>query len=190
LLTIKSSGRVARESERQAQASERSVKAQQEALAASIRPILTSVPQDHVANIEAIEAEAFVPLLDRHVTVVEDIDANQKRRIRITVPIRNVGPGPAVLKGASVAGKGGELSPVLPADILPSGESTYVWAEGEAGEPQFAVLEAVIATRFTVRVTYTDADEGQNTQTTIRIGALRGKTYYAPVGCEIGVVEG
>jgi hypothetical protein len=189
LATIWSSNKVTKVATTQATATEDlakkagdQLKQSRQAQAASVRPIISYVLQDNVTDGEALEEAADqgkkVTFDGRdHVIVLDEPD-----HIRITVPIRNVGPGPAFLKDASFNAGESEIPALLQADVLLTGESTRFWIESAAAEPNFSTLRETIPGTFTIKITYADAFGQQHAQAQIRVVHTHpGQTdYFTP----------
>jgi hypothetical protein len=147
-----------------------------EALEASIRPAITYVPQD-----------------PSH----PDSDLGPERQVKaglalpgivfFSVPIRNVGPGPAFIQRAYLEGKGGKTDAYLKHLVLPSGEITQIYGSARPGDSDLLAVAAVVENNFKVGVRYTDVNGGQRTQTVIGVARVdwsrRGHThiYYQPM---------
>jgi hypothetical protein len=139
IATIKSSNRVARAAASQATdttnlviAAKDQLDQSREELSESIRPIIAEVPQNPKTDENAVKEGAFVLDPDCQVVV-----AKHSTFIEVTVPIRNVGYGPAILTGASISvparSKGEEgvsvdrFDPIVTAIVLPAGAAAHVW---------------------------------------------------------------
>jgi hypothetical protein len=145
-----------------------------EALEASIRPTITHVPQD---------------------TSHPDVDLGPEGQVEVklelpgvvlfSVPIRNVGPGPAFLRGAYLEGKGGKTDAYLKQRVLSNDEVTQIYIVARSGDPDLLSVAAVIENNFRVGVTYEDQTGGQKTLTVISVVRIdwQGGTriYYLPM---------
>lgn len=187
LATIWSSNQVAKVATHQATATEDLAKkagdqleTSRQALAASVRPIVAYMLQDAVTDGEAMQAATkqgkdFAFDGRDHVVVLDE-----QLHIRITVPIRNIGRGPAFLKDASFTVRADEISAVLLANVLLTGESTRVWVEGREGDPNFSTLRSAIPGSFRIKVRYEDAFDQQQAQAEIRVLYSESADYYSP----------
>jgi hypothetical protein len=189
LATIWSSNKVTKVATSQATATEDLAKKagdqleqSRQALATSVRPIIAYVLQDAVTDGEAMQEAANqgkkVTFDGRDHVIVLD----EPRHIRITVPIRNIGPGPAFLKDASFNAGESEIPAVLQADVLLTGESTRFWIESAEGEPNFPTLRETIPGTFIIKIRYADAFGQQHAQAQIRVlySDLGQTDYFSP----------
>jgi hypothetical protein len=154
--------------EEQAQTAQHQVGVAKDTLASTVRPVLVDVPLDwHQGNeIEASENEASSPagvsgFRRWHVSVEPDARTD---RVKIALPVRNVGAGLAFVSGGEArsgvdrAGRspdnwaGGEVT----SPIVPPGEVAWLFFILEIRTDEDALSELHDRGHFTVSVTYRD----------------------------------
>jgi hypothetical protein len=145
---------------------------QKRALAASIQPAVIDVGQDLLKL--GTPGAAFD--LDRDISVKEPVDPHGRKLILITVPVRNVGPGPAFINSTrvwvpreviTIDGKevaaGDELDETnvtVAQRVLNAGETMHVILSAMPNTPGDEVLRRVIdvvpGASFMLYIRYTD----------------------------------
>lgn len=119
-----------------------------QALAASVQPTLVAVPPLGETSASMASVGGVRP--DR-VAVDEPVDGIRQ----VTIPLRNIGPGVALIRGLSVrvgpdVGWSGRMS----SGVVAINEVTRLWFDIPTDRPELAPL--VAATTFTVIAAYTD----------------------------------
>jgi len=182
--TLRSSARVLDQATAQTNAAEKMAEAETKALAAAIRPIVTSLPQDQITDVDSVEEGNFRSRFDKHV-VIEKREKGSEKAIRVTVPIRNIGNGPAFLDTATLRVGKGTTDLMMPVDVLQSGDSTCLWNVEYGGSEKYSVLAEAASKGFYVEIVYRDAVRRQESRTRIRVGSFANERYFAPRRCEI-----
>jgi hypothetical protein len=152
-------------------------------LAASKHPLVVDVPR--------ILFDSVVSS-DPRQQVIVDTWSNPSA-ITLTVPIRNIGRGPAFLISVTVAPF--DVAKDRPAEngfkgnpasrVLPSGETTYVAASVKIGDPLYLDMDLAIRARFQMSVRYIDQDAEQHRETVLDIRPEVDGSGHAVTGVSI-----
>ena len=164
VVSLKSSKNVLEAATAQSKATVDLVRVARAELAASFLPLLASVPQHHLDS-----------LLDRDIDRMVLVHDKLEDHLTVSVPIRNVGRGPALIKEARLVSIDGSSSDVEAAPshfVLPTGETTVIMARktGEDDE-QDQLLIQLLNDDFRVVVRYSDVTGDQRMQTALYVSA-------------------
>ena len=217
--TIKSSNKVAKSAEDQARSTDASVKAalqqvelgqktleqERAALQASIRPLVVDVPSGMYWRENDQEMWRFDGKRTDmgEITWIKTLEYPEV--VVLTVPVRNIGPGPAFIKGVQLMSGSEDLStpdgtpifdrwmqgkegrgifsqPFIDHEVIPTGEMARITFS--VGDPEST---GVLTKDFAVVVKYSDLSGAQRTQTVIRFSTVEphqppGETMFRLVG--------
>jgi hypothetical protein len=189
--TIKASNRVAKSAEDQAKATNTSVTAalqqvelgrmtlaqEREALRTSVRPVVVDVPLGvFLTEPPQVSGGGSIRVLQQtrdDGTIWWRRDSKDNDTARITVPIRNVGPGSAFINSAYLsAGSEYVFAARVNHQVIPPGEMSWIVAEVTLTDSKNLVVRSKLYTsQLDVGLRYSDVGGGQRTETILTIGA-------------------
>jgi hypothetical protein len=162
---------------RQTRAAEHQEVTARQDLEASKHPLIVGIPRD-----------PFDPNAPRdpRQRVVVDTETSESA-ITLTVPVRNIGRGPAFLISAKIAPfdieqgqmRGDGFDAIPATQVLPSGEQTLIAGTVKLGEPAYTDMYIGIRTQFQVFVRYTDREAKQHQETMFDITPEIDRSGYA-----------
>ena len=160
-ITLKASDKVLEAATKQATASEQLAEVTSAIFVASSLPLLVDVPQHRVADGGNDHVRELVPIVTRG----ED-------RVMLTIPTRNVGTGPAVIKNVkfdAIDGTGPGIRGNTAQKVVPSGETTLILTIDSAEHDPALTLATLTTRQFCAIVDYSDYSGERNRRTVLYI---------------------
>lgn len=165
VVSLKSSKNVLEAATTQSKATVELVEIARAELTASYLPLLADVPQHR---------DEFVGDVDHFPTVKEGGGGQL-----VSIPVRNVGPGPAFVKFAflrSADGVGFDVKGEVAQSVTMSGETTVALFSSSSNDPSFqSQFRDLIKGAFQVIVLYSDFTNNRRRKTTLHIPADKGR---------------
>jgi hypothetical protein len=181
LLVFAATAVLARLAYRQMLVAARGTEVAEDALAASVRPLLISVPRHTARPIVPTAAERLALTMPGGVNLPTEVDVSEifsrvdAEGARLNVPVRNVGAGVARILAANVTARGdSDAAPVVPSTsdsaVIAPGEHGYVTFEPDPRSEDNTLLTTLLAIEeapLLVEVAYSDIAGRQETATSL-----------------------